>query len=347
MYFKKIAIAIVLIGLIGAGIFSYFIYSVMLVPNTNFNSKEAYIFIGSNATFAEVRSDLEPLLKDIESFETLAKQKKYVTNVRPGRFRITKGMTNNDIINSIRSQNLPVKITFNNQHSLAELAARISNQIEADSTDLIAAFTDKEFLKSHGFTEANALGMYLPDSYEFFWNTSATTFRNRMLKAYNRFWNSSRLEKAQLLGLTPHEVMALASIVHEESKQAAEQPRIAGVYINRLNNAWPLQADPTLKYAAYQLPAYKNKVIKRVLNTHKKIKSPYNTYLYKGLPPGLIAMPDLTAIEAVLNYERHSYFYFAADAENLGFHRFAKTLSGHHQNAKRYQAYLNRQGIRN
>jgi len=292
-----------------------------------------------------VRSDLEPLLKDIESFETLAIQKKYVTNVRPGRFRITKEMTNNDIINSIRSRNLPIKVTFNNQHSLTELASRISNQIEADSTALIAAFTDLNFLNDHDFKESNALGMYLPNSYEFFWNTSATTFRNRMLKAYNRFWNVERLEKAKSIGLVPNQVMTLAAIVHEESKQASEQPRIAGVYINRLNKSWPLQADPTLKYAAYQLPAYKNKVIKRVLNIHKKIKSPYNTYMYKGLPPGLIAMPDLTAIEAVLNYERHSYFYFAADAEKPGFHRFAKTLSGHNQNAKRYQNYLNRKGI--
>ena len=346
MYFKKIAIAIVLIGLIGAGMFSYYIYSVMLVPNTNFNSKEAYIFVSTDANFAEVRADLEPLLKNIETFETLAKQKKYVNNIKAGRFLITKGMTNNDIVNSIRSRNLPIKLAFNNQHTLSDLAARISSQIEADSTALISAFTDKEFLKSHGFTKANALGMYLPNSYEFFWNTSATTFRNRMLKEYNRFWNANRLEKAKTIGLTPHEVMALAAIVHEESKQASEQPRIAGVYINRLKNTWPLQADPTLKFAAYQLPKYKNTIIKRVLNVHKTINSPYNTYKYKGLPPGLIAMPDLTAIEAVLNYERHSYFYFAADAKNPGFHQFAKTLKGHNQNARNYQAYLNRRGVR-
>jgi UPF0755 protein len=346
MYFKKIAIAIVLIGLIVAGIFSYYIYSVMLVPNTNFNSKEAYIFVSSDATFAEVRADLEPLLKNIETFETLAKQKKYVNNIKAGRFLITKGMTNNDIVNSIRSRNLPIKIAFNNQHTLADLAARISNQIEADSTALITAFTDKAFLESHGFTAANALGMYLPNSYEFFWNTSAKTFRNRILKEYNRFWNASRLGKAKSMGLTSHEVMVLAAIVHEESKQASEQPRIAGVYINRLNNAWPLQADPTLKFAAYQLPKYQNTIIKRVLNVHKTINSEYNTYKYKGLPPGLIAMPDLTAIEAVLNYEHHSYFYFAADAKNPGFHQFAKTLKGHNQNARNYQAYLNRKGVR-
>jgi UPF0755 protein len=345
MYLKKIAIAIVLMGLIGAGFFSYYIYSVMLVPNTNFNSKEAYLFVSSDATFAEVRADLEPLLKNIETFETLAKQKKYVNNIKAGRFLITKGMTNNDIINSIRSRNLPIKVAFNNQHSLADLAARISSQIEADSSALISAFTDKVFLKSHNFTEENALGMYLPNSYEFFWNSSAKTFRNRMLKEYNRFWNASRLEKAKSAGLMPHEVMVLAAIVHEESKEPSEQPRIAGVYINRLNNDWPLQADPTLRYAAYQLPKYKNTIIKRVLNVHKSINSPFNTYKYKGLPPGLIAMPDLTAIEAVLNYEKHSFFYFAADPQNPGFHLFAKTLRGHNQNARKYQLYLDRRGV--
>ena len=148
MYFKKIALAIVLLGLVGVGIFSYYIYSVMLVPNTNFNSKEAYIFVSSDATFAEVRSDLEPLLKNIETFETLAKQKKYVNNIKAGRFVITKGMTNNDIINSIRSRNIPIKIAFNNQHSLAGLASRISGQIEADSVALITAFTEKDRIRN-------------------------------------------------------------------------------------------------------------------------------------------------------------------------------------------------------
>jgi len=346
MYFKKIAIAIVLIGLAGAGIFSYYIYSIMLVPNTNFNSKEAYVFIASNASFSEVKADLEPLLKDVESFEVLAKQKKYITNIKAGRFLISKGMTNNDIINSIRSRNLPVKIAFNNQHSLADLANRISTQIEANSTDLLEAFSDPDFLDSNGFTNENALAMYLANSYEFFWNTSATTFRSRMLKEYNRFWNEKRVNKAQSIKLSPLEVMALAAIVHEESKQASEQDRIAGVYLNRLKDGWPLQADPTLKFAAYQLTTYRNKTIKRILNKHKTIVSPYNTYMYKGLPPGLIAMPDLSAVEAVLNFETHSFYYFAANAEKPGFHSFAKTLKGHNKNAKAYQAYLNRKGIK-
>ena len=255
-------------------------------------------------------------------------------------------MTNNDIINSIRSRNLPIKIAFNNQHSLAELANRISSQIEANNSDLLRVFSDPEFLEANGFTNENALAMYLPNSYEFFWNTSATTFRSRMLKEYNRFWNDKRLSKAKTIDLMPLEVMALASIVHEESKQVSEQDRIAGVYMNRLKDGWPLQADPTLKFAAYQLPLYSNTVIKRVLNKHKSIVSPYNTYMYKGLPPGLIAMPDLSAINAVLNYESHSYYYFAANADKPGFHRFSNTLRGHNENARAYQSYLNRKGIK-
>lgn len=347
MNIKKIAISLIMFGLLAIACFSYYIYSIMLVSNTAFNGKEAYIFVSTGASYQEVRLDLEPLLKNIEKFDILAQQKKYTTNVKPGRYRITNGMTNNDIINSIRSQNIPIKITFNNQHSLEVLAKRISNQIEPDSLSLIQAFTDEEFLKDHGFTSETALAMYLPNSYEFFWNTSPEKFRANMLKSYRNFWNIKRQDKAKNTGLSPTKVSILAAIIQEESKQKSEQKRIAGVYINRLKNGWPLQADPTLKFAAYKLPEYNNKTIKRVLNKHKAIKSPYNTYLYKGLPPGLIAMPDLVAIDAVLNYEQHKFFYFAADRNRPGFHKFAESLSDHNKNARAYHNYLNNKGIKN
>jgi UPF0755 protein len=345
MYIKKILWAIAIIGLVVAGIFGYYIYNAMLAPNTAFNNDEAFIFVPSNAKYAEVREQLEPLLIDIESFDALATQKKYTINLRAGRFAITKGMSNNDIINSIRSKNIPLQIAFNNQEKLSKLAGRISFQIEPDSASLLKVMTDPEFLKSSGFTSKTALGMYIPNSYEFFWNTSAKGFRDRMFKEYNRFWNDSRTVKAKAIGLTRDEVMTLASIVHEESKQSSEQPRIAGVYMNRIRIGMPLQADPTLKFAAYQLPEYKNTIIKRLLNKHKDIKSPYNTYMNAGLPPGLIAMPDVSAINAVLNYENHRYLYFAANANKLGFHKFAKTLSQHNTNAREYHRYLSSQGI--
>ncbi|OBX22769.1 MULTISPECIES: endolytic transglycosylase MltG [Bizionia] len=345
MYIKKILWAVALIGLLVAAYFAYFVYSTMFSPNTAFNNDEAYIYVSTNAPYSEVREQLQPLLKDISSFDALAKQKKYTTNLKAGRYAIKKGMNNNDIINSIRSKNLPFNLAFNNQQSLEDLAGRISMQIEADSVSLVTAMRDPEFLKANKFSNATALGMYLPNSYQFFWNTSAEQFRDRMLTEYNRYWTDSRLAKAKALNLTQNDVMTLASIVYEESKQAEEQPRVAGVYINRLRIKMPLQADPTLKYAAYQLPEYQNTIIKRVLNKHKEINSPYNTYMYAGLPPGLVTMPDISAIDAVLNYEKHSYLYFAADAKRLGYHKFAKTLSQHNANAREYHSYLSKQGI--
>jgi len=346
MYFKKILYAIALIGLIVCAYFAYFVYNAMLAPNTSFSNNEAYVFISEGDTYDEVREQLIPLLNDIETFDALAKRKKYVDNVKAGKYRIANGMTNNDIINSIRSNNIPIKLSFNNQNSIEELAGRVAFQIDADSVSLVKAMTDKSFFEQNGFSDATILGMYLPNTYEVFWNTSAEGFRDRMLKEYNRFWTDSRMEKAKAIGLNRDEVMALASIVYEESKQKVEQPRIAGVYINRLQNKWTLDADPTLKFAAYKLPKYKNTIIKRVLNVHKEIVSPYNTYKNIGLPPGLIAMPDISAIDAVLNYEKHSYFFFAADAKKPGFHKFARTISQHNQNAREYQRYLSQQGIR-
>ena len=347
MYIKKILWAIALIGLVVAAYFAYYVYSAMFKPNTAFNNEEAYIFVPSNADYNVVREQLEPLLVDMDKFEALAKQKQYTTNVKAGRYVIKKGMNNNDIINSIRINNIPIQIAFNNQESLEKLAGRIAMQIEPDSLSLIAVMKDDVFLNANDFSEATALGMYIPNSYELFWNTSPEAFRDRMLTEYGRFWNDSRKAKAEKLNMSINDVMALASIVYEESKQAEEQPRLAGVYINRLRIGMPLQADPTLKFAAYQLPEYKDTVIKRVLNKHKEIDSPYNTYKYAGLPPGLIAMPDISAIEAVLNYEKHNYLYFAADANRIGYHKFAKTLSQHNANARAYQRYLSSQGIYN
>lgn len=345
MYIKKILLAIVIIGLIVAAFFANFVYKAMLKPNTKFDEEVAYVKISSNDNYQDVRVKLESLLEDIESFDDLAERKKYTSNIKAGKYAIKKGMTNNDIINSIRSNNIPIKVSFNNQETLEKLAGRIASQIDADSISLLNAMKDKEFLSKNNFNEATALGMYIPNSYEFFWNTSAEKFTERMLKEYNRFWNDSRKSKAKAIGLSESEVIALASIVYEESKQPSEQPRVAGLYLNRIRIGMPLQADPTLKFAAYKLPKYKNTIIRRVLNVHKEIKSPYNTYKNAGLPPGLITMPDISAIDAVLNFEKHKYLYMVADKNNVGFHKFAKTLSQHNINAREYQRYLTSQGI--
>lgn len=346
MYIKKILWAIALIGLVVMGVLSYYIYSIMFMPNTNFSEPEVEIYINSNSTYAQMRNQLEPILKSIDKFDALASQKKYPSNVKAGKYRITNGMTNNDIINSLRSQNIPVKVAFNNQNSLKELASRISTQIEADSVSLYNVMNDNDLLEGFGLNNETALAMYLPNTYEFFWNTSAVDFVKRMNTEYLRYWTEERLKKAEIIGLSKEEVMTLASIVYEESKVKNEQPRVAGVYLNRLKLGMPLQADPTLKFAAYQLPKYQNTVIRRVLNEHKTIDSPYNTYMYSGLPPGPIAMPDLSAINAVLNFEKHNYLYFAADPERIGYHQFATSLAQHNRNAREYQRYLSSQGIK-
>jgi UPF0755 protein len=345
MYIKKILWAIALLGILVAAYFAYFVYSAMFKPNTAFTNEEAYIYIPTNAKYSDVRAQLVPLLIDIDKFDALANRKKYTTNIKAGKYAIKKGMNNNDIINSIRSNNLPIKLAFNNQENLQDLAGRIAIQIEADSLSIINAITSEEFLKSNQFNTKTALGMYIPNSYEFFWNTSAEQFRDRMLREYHRFWNESRKAKAEALNLTPTQVMTLASIVQKETAKADERPKVAGVYINRLKAGMPLQADPTVIYAIKEQTGDFKQAIKRVLYKDLELDSPYNTYKYAGLPPGLITMPDISSIDGVLNYEKHDYYYFVADINNFGYHKFAKNLSQHNRNREEYVRWINKQGV--
>lgn len=345
MYIKKILIAIVLIGLVIAGIVAYNIYTIMFNSNTAFSNDEAYIFIATNANYDDVIEQLEPLLKDIGSFDMLAKQKEYNTNIKAGRYIIKKDMNNNDIINSIRSNNVPLRLSFNNQETIEDLAGRISSQIEPDSLALVEAMADSKFLEDNDFTDATSLGMYIPNSYEFFWNTSPEQFRDRMLKEYHRFWSDARKSKAKAQNLNPKQVMVLASIIQKETAKADERPRVAGVYLNRLKIGMPLQADPTVIYAIKKSTDDFDQVIKRVLYKDLELDSPYNTYKYAGLPPGLIAMPDISSIDAVLNPENHDYYYFVADVKNFGYHKFAKTLTQHNANRQEYVRWINEQGV--
>lgn len=345
MYIKKILWAVALLGILVAAYFAYFVYSAMFKPNTAFNNEVAYIYIPTNAKYSDVREQLVPMLIDIDKFDALAFRKKYPSNIKAGKYAIKKGMNNNDIINSIRSNNLPIKVSFNNQETLEDLAGRIAVQIEADSLSILNAISSEDFLKSKGFETKTALGMYIPNSYEFFWNTPAEQFRDRMLKEYHRFWNESRMTKAKALNLSPTEVMTLASIVQKETAKADERPKVAGVYVNRLKVGMPLQADPTVIFAIKEQTGDYKQVIKRVLFKDLELDSPYNTYKYAGLPPGLITMPDISSIEAVLNYEKHDYYYFVADINNFGYHKFAKNLSEHNRNREEYVRWINKQGV--
>ena len=345
MYIKRIIAATAVIGLIIAGFFAYTIYGKFLTPNTAFNNEEAHVYILTNASYQDVQAELEPLLKDKTSFDEVAQRKGYIGNIKAGHFIIKKGSNNNDIVNAIRSGNIPIKISFNNQERLEDLAGRIAQQLEADSTSLMTAFKDTQFLETNGFTEETALSMYLPNTYEFYWNTDAVGYRDKMLTEYKRFWTEDRLAKAEKQNLTPAEVYTLASIVQKETAKNDERPRVAGVYLNRLHNNWTLDADPTVIYAVKKESNDFDRVIKRVLYKDLETDSPYNTYKYAGLPPGPIFMPDLSAINAVLNPESHEYYFFVANVSKPGYHLFAKTIGQHNANRKQYIDWINNQGI--
>lgn len=345
MYIKKILLAILILGLIGGGFFAFKVYSTFFIPNTNFNNEQAFVTISSDANFETVKELLDPLVKDMNSFEAAAQRKGYSSNIKAGKYALKKGLNNNELINSLRTKNIPIKLAFNNQETISDLAGRIATQIEADSSSLLAAFNDQKFLVENGFDDGSKLAMYIPNSYEFFWNTSAEQFRSRMLKEYKKFWNKDRLKKAKAQKLTPIEVTTLASVVHKETAKVDERPRVAGVYLNRLRLGMLLQADPTVIYALKRHSGDFKQIIKRVLYRDLELDSPYNTYKYAGLPPGPIAMPDITAIDAVLNPEKHDYLYFVANVENFGYHKFAKTLAQHNRNKEQYVRWINAQNI--
>ncbi|GIM51948.1 aminodeoxychorismate lyase [Capnocytophaga cynodegmi] len=346
MYLKRIILVASVIGVVILGIFSYFVYNAVLSSNTNFQEKEVTIYIPTGSNFNEVIHKISPYLSDIETFKRVAIQKKYTQNVKAGKYIIKRGSNNNDIVNTLRSKNVPIKLTFNNQDRLQDLAGRISQQIEADSLSLLKSFLESSFLSENQFSDKDAITMYLPNTYEFFWNTSADQFRDRMLKEYNRFWTEEKKLKAENQNLSPKQVSVLASIVQKETTQVSERSRVAGVYLNRLKSNMLLQADPTVIFAIKEHSGNYDTIIRRVLNRDLEIDSPYNTYKYAGLPPAPIAMPDVSSIEAVLNPEKHDFFYFVADIEKPGFHKFARTYNQHLINSKAYHQWIHSQGIR-
>ncbi|RRJ90493.1 endolytic transglycosylase MltG [Flavobacterium macacae] len=345
MTLKKILAIFSVLLVLGLSIYGYMIYKKIFSANTKFAEKEVFIYIPTDSDYAEVEKIVAPYIENMDNFKMVAEKKSYVTNVKAGKFLLKNNMNNNDIINSLR-QPVETKLAFNNQERLEDFAGRIGSQIEADSTSLMKAFTDKKFLEENGFTEENVLAMFIPNSYDFFWNTSAEKFRERMAKEYRKFWTAERKAKAEVQKLTPIEVSILASIVHKETVKTDERPRVAGVYLNRLNKGIKLEADPTVIYAVKKSENDFERVIKRVLYKDLETVSPYNTYRNFGLPPGPIAMPDVTAIDAVLNPEKHNYIFFCASVTNFGYHEFAVTPAQHEVNRQKYIAWVSKQGIK-
>ena len=338
---KKLSYFIILILVIA---FIYFIntFSLYFSDNTNFNHNQSYFFIDNNDNIDSLAINLKPYLKSTNNFVKVSKKKGYANNIKPGKYLIKKGSSNNDIINNLRTNRLTVNVVFNNQERLEDLVLRISKQVMTDSLSLLKGFLDPDFLNQNGFNSLNALSMYIPNTYDFYWHVSPEKFRDRMWKEYNSFWNEELEIKAKKINLTKIEVYILASIVQKESIKQIEKSRIAGVYVNRLKKNMKLQADPTVIYAIKKESNNFKQIIKRVLYKDLKIKSIYNTYYNRGLPPSPICMPDLSTIIAVLNPENHSFLYFVADPENPGFHLFSKSLIQHNRNKKKYINWLNK-----
>jgi UPF0755 protein len=328
----KIGSVVVIAGLI---IYGIILCSAIFSDNTKFNEEEFFVHIPTDATYADVKKIISPFIKNMDNFEMVA-------NKRSGRFLFKKGMNSFELVSAIR-QNVPVKLAFNNQERLENFVSRVSSQIEADSISLLKVFTDSIFLKENGFTPDNVISICIPNTYELYWNTSSEKFRDKMIKEYRKFWNTQRTEQALAQGLTPVQATTLASIVHKETVKKDERPRVARVYLNRLKLAMPLQADPTVIFAKKTQLNNFDTIIKRVYFNDLKINSPFNTYVVNGLPPGPIAMPDITAIEAVLNPEQNDYIYFCASVTKFGYHEFAATLSQHAVNRKKYVEWLNKQ----
>jgi UPF0755 protein len=318
-------------------------YEKVFSDNTKFNENEFYVYIPTNSTYQDVQKIMSPFVKDMSKFDFVANNRGYSSNVNPGKFLMKKGMSSFDLVSSLR-HNVPVKLAFNNQESLSKLVQRLSSQIEPDSLSLTKVFTDSVFMAENGFNKETVLSMFIPNTYEFYWNVTPIKVRDKLAKEYRRFWNEERLAKAKALDLTPVQVATLAAIVHEETAKADERPRVAGVYLNRLKQEMQLQADPTVIYAIKEKSGNFDQVIKRVMYNDLKISSPYNTYLHTGLPPGPIAMPDISAIDAVLNAEKHDYVYFCASVERFGYHEFAKTYEEHQVIAKKYAEWVAQQG---
>lgn len=274
-------------------------------------------------------------IKHPKLLEPVARVMKYDRLIKPGRYVLEPNMSILNVIRKLRSgDQTPINLTLNNITFLHQLAGRVSRQIDVDSTELADALTDEAVASSFGFNKENFGVMFLCNTYSMFWDTNIEGFMERMNAEYQRFWNDKRTGKAVKLGLSPEEVIILASIVQKETNHAPEYSRVSGVYYNRLRKGMPLQADPTVKFALGDMS------IRRILNRDLSFDSPYNTYQNKGLPPGPICLPESNVIDAVLNTESHGYLYFCAKY-GTGQHAFASNYNEHLANARAYQQALN------
>jgi|TARA_B100000676_G_scaffold27235_1_gene25113 UPF0755 protein len=337
---KKILIPLIIFStILTTG--SVYTYQMLYSPNFLINADDKFIIIEENTDFNELIKKLEDdtLINDILSFSFLSKLMEYQENIKIGAYKVKMNMSNYEMITMLRSGNqTPIKLTFTYARKIEDLAEKITTKLKMSKDDLLN-YLNENINNYSGFKKTDIISIFLPDTYEVYWNISPEKLTNKMYSEYKKFWNEERLSKLDKINLNQKEAIVLASIVASESRMLDEADRIAGLYINRLNRNMRLQADPTLIFAANDF------TIRRVLNKHKKIKSPYNTYIHRGLPPGPIRLASKKYIDAVLNYEKHNYIYMCAKEDFSGYHAFATNLSDHNRNAKKFQIALNMRKI--
>ena len=291
------------------------------------------LIVSANATCHDVIDSITKyhLVKNITTFKIAVYCLNYKTDIRNGKYHFYATENNFELVKKLRKgQHYPVKFTFNNIRTQKQFLDKVSGKFLFDISDLHELLTDELFLREKGFTKENIISVFIPNSYEFYYNISAEDFFNKMFSYYNEFWNKQRLGLAKELGLLPVEVVTLASIVEEENYKEFEKPIIAGLYINRLKRGMKLQADPTVKFAIGDFS------LKRIYNKDTTIDSPYNTYKYYGLPPGPIRIPAISTVDSVLHYTRHNYIFMCAKEDFSGEHNFAETEKEHQKNAAKY-----------
>lgn len=330
-----------LLSFIGLGIS---LYQKIYSPNVIGNEDKEFLYVPTGSTFDQLVSIItqNKIVRNNESFRWTAEQMGLPKNIHPGRYEIKPGMNNFDLVKLLRSgKQTPVKLVLNKFRTKKDLAGFVGKKLEIDSSVFYELLNDEAIVAQYGFTPVTILCSFIPNTYEFYWNTSAEKFMGRMKKEYDLFWNDSRKQQAAALGISDNDACTLASILEEETNRNDEKPIIASVYLNRLKKGMLLQADPTIKFAVTDFS------IKRVTGVYieQSKNSPYNTYRKQGLPPGPICTPSTASIESVLNSPPTDYLYFCASVTKPGYHVFAKSYSEHQQNAKLYQQYLNKRGI--
>ncbi len=336
MKFNKRLIFFLVISVLGIS-FTFYAYQMVYTPNLLVDREDRLLIIKEGDTFKDVQQEIHEgnYAQDLISFSFLAKLMNYDKQIKPGRYLLKRNMNNLRAIQLLKSgAQEPVRITFNNVRLIRELAEKITRNLGMTPEEFEAALIQFAMSNSYGLNKDNILVMFIPNTYEVYYNISPEALVKRMYSEYDNFWNDERKAQAKKVGLTPVEVSILASVVQAESVREDEAPIIAGLYLNRLKQGIPLQADPTLVFAVGDF------TLKRILNVHKEIDSPYNTYRYAGLPPGPINMPEISSLEAVLNFYSSDYIYMCAKEDFSGRHNFTSDYKEHMNNAIRYQRAL-------